>query len=92
MCQGLPQITAGVGWFTRVLLSRPHAQYYGRIVDLNDKDKVLFWCTIPGPGQTFRVIYGNLETEVVEGDWHQRLNEGQSPRDTHRPADDAKDP
>ena len=92
MYQRLQRITAGLDWLTRILLSSPHAQYYGRTVDSDDKDKVLFWCTTPGAGQSFRVIYGNLETDVVEGDWSKRLDEGQSPRDALLPADGAKNP
>jgi hypothetical protein len=92
MFQRLQHITEGLDWLTRVLLSRPHARYFGRTVESSDKDKVLFWCITPNPGESFRVIYGNLETEVVEGDWYDRLSEGQSPRNARLPDGAAKNP
>lgn len=81
MYQRIQQTKVGFDWLTRVLVSEPHAKYFGESVGPDDTNKALFWCTNPGEGELYRVIYGNLETEVVEGDWMSRLNEGHSPRE-----------
>jgi hypothetical protein len=60
---------AGVGldWVARILRDKVNSGYYGATVAPQDKDKVLLWWWLAGPGSDhqFRVFYGDLRTEVL---------------------------
>jgi hypothetical protein len=45
-----------------------------------DNDKLLLWWTVSTRADRYRVVDGNLETELIDGDWWGRLRAGKSPR------------
>ncbi len=67
--QQVEAATPGLDSLTRVLLDRHHAGFFGAEVSPQEIDKVLLWCNA-FPEGSYRIIYGDLRTEVVsEAKW-----------------------
>jgi len=65
--RGLPLMTAGLDWLTRILLDHYRAGFFGAEVGPQDKDKVLLWwgAAREDAKDEYRLFYGDLRTEIV---------------------------